>query len=173
MTKLKLSPFTKKEFLLFKSWIDSNELLITVAGTDFKFPVTDEQLSHYLKDDKRLSFNVIDVEDNKIIGHAEITQTEPQKCKLDKVIIGDMDKKGMDIGKELLTLLLDHAFKVLSMNEVELYVYNWNIAGIKSYEKVGFSLQPDIQFQTTKDVIDWTTLLMSVKKEDWFQVKIR
>jgi RimJ/RimL family protein N-acetyltransferase len=39
--------------------------------------------------------------------------------------------------------LLDYSFRELDMNEVELNVYDWNIAGIKCYEKVGFVINPN------------------------------
>ena len=167
MKHLALSEFSPKDFDLFKSWIDTNELLITIAGKNLIFPLTNEQLEIYLNDPKSDSFNVIDINENKIIGHAEIIHTELNKCKLDKIIIGDKTQRGKGIGAELINLLLEYSFNLLGMEEVMLYVYDWNIAGIKCYEKAGFKIQENSSLHTKFDNKIWTALQMTISKEQW------
>ncbi|MGB5555475.1 MAG: GNAT family N-acetyltransferase [Flavobacteriaceae bacterium] len=167
MSRLRLSPFSRKEFNLFNSWIDSYELLVTIAGTYFKFPLTNDQLEFYMNDPQSHSFNVIDNKENKIIGHAEIIQTESKKCKLDKIIIGDKNQRGKGTGKDLMNVLSDYAFNTLYVEEIELYVYDWNISGIKCYEKVGFEIHENNKILTEFDSKCWTAFQMIISKEAW------
>jgi RimJ/RimL family protein N-acetyltransferase len=140
---LKLTPFQPSDFATFISWLDNEELLFQIAGKYFTFPVTDDQLQNYLADGKSIAFNVLDTERNKIIGHAEIILLGNGRVKLDKVIIGDPSMRGKGLGGQLIEELLNYAFRELGATDVELLVFDWNIAGIKCYEKAGFSFVED------------------------------
>ena len=164
---IELTPFKPSDFDRFISWIDSKELLITIAGTVLTYPLTTDQLHTYLNDSKSISFNVVDIIQSKTIGHAEIIRTGIGTCKLDKILIGDKAIRGKGIGEELMNELLDYSFGKLDINEVELYVYDWNIAGIKCYEKVGFVINPDKIQTTNLDNIEWTALNMTIDRNKW------
>ena len=67
-----LTPFQQKDFDRLIRWIDNPELLITIAGTVWSYPLTVAQLQHYLDDDKSYSFNIVETPQDMVIGHAEI-----------------------------------------------------------------------------------------------------
>ena len=46
---IELKPFTENDFPIFKSWIHSEEELFQFAGPIFTYPLTDEQLTKYIK----------------------------------------------------------------------------------------------------------------------------
>jgi RimJ/RimL family protein N-acetyltransferase len=168
---IKLTPFQPSDFSRLISWIDSKELLITIAGTVLTYPLTTDQLYAYLLDLNSISFNVVDTIQGKTIGHAEIIKTGLGTCKLDKVLIGDKAIRGKGIGEKLINALLDYSFKKLDIKEVELYVYDWNIGGIKCYEKVGFVINPN-KIQTTKlEDIQWRALNMTIDRNKWEKVR--
>ena len=127
---IKLTPFTKADFDKFISWIDNEDLLITIAGTVFTFPVTNDQLQKYLDDETSHSFNIIDTSNDNVIGHAEIVLSGDNLYKIDKLIIGDKSNRGKGIGQQVIIALLDYAFTKLNAETVELNVFDWNIAGI-------------------------------------------
>jgi RimJ/RimL family protein N-acetyltransferase len=164
---IKLTPFKPSDFDRFISWIDSKELLITIAGTILTYPLTTDQLHAYLNNPNSISFNVVDTIQNKTIGHAEIIKTGIDTCKLDKVLIGDKAIRGKGIGEKLMNELLDYSFRKLDMNEVELNVYDWNVAGIKCYEKVGFVMSPNKRQTTILDNIQWIALNMTIDRKNW------
>jgi RimJ/RimL family protein N-acetyltransferase len=136
---LNLTPFQPADFGRFISWLDNQELLFQIAGTYFTFPVTEDQLHNYLADGKSIAFNVVDPEPDTIIGHAEIILLGNSRVKLDKVIIGDPSMRGKGLGGQLIEALLAYAFGELQATDVELLVFDWNMAGIKCYEKAGFT----------------------------------
>jgi RimJ/RimL family protein N-acetyltransferase len=134
---LKLTPFQPSGFATFISWLDNEELLFQIAGRYFTFPLTDDQLRNYLADGKSIAFNVLALD--KIVGHAEIILLGDGRVKLDKIIIGDPSMRGKGLGGQLIEALLNYAFSGLQATGVELLVFDWNMAGIKCYEKAGFT----------------------------------
>ena len=161
-----LTPFGPADFDQFIKWLDNEELLITIAGTYFTYPVTTSQLHNYLADASSIAFNVVEVAQNKSIGHAEIILKEGGLCKLDKVIVGDSSNRGKGIGSMIISELLKYCFAVLHAKKVELNVYDWNIAGIKCYEKAGFSFTDLIQITQVKDN-RWTAKNMTIDRNTW------
>ena len=164
---IQLEPFSQADFEKFISWIDSQELLVTIAGTVLTYPLTTEQLQNYLDDPKSHAFNVVDKVQNKIIGHAEIIEMDSEMCKLDKVLIGDRSNRGKGIGQQVIIELLKYSFLNLGAKIVELNVYDWNIAGIKCYEKTGFAINPDKKQFTEVDGVSWAALNMTITKDKW------
>lgn len=162
-----LTPFRQADFAKFISWIDNKELLLTIAGTDFTFPLTSDQLQHYLDNKKSHSFNVIDTSRNVIIGHAEILLYNGNSCKIDKLIIGDKSNRGKGIGKEIMKELLRYAFEEIGVAIVELNVFDWNIGGIRCYESVGFKFNAEKRQVFEIDDNSWIALNMLVEKNDW------
>lgn len=163
---IKLIPFQPEDFDLFISWVDNEELLITIAGTYFTHPLTCSQLQRYLDDTNSVAFTVVDANHDKKIGHAEIIRKEKRICKLDKVIIGDKSNRGKGIGLSVINELLKYSFEELNANDVELNVYDWNIAGIKCYEKAGFIFTGKIQ-TTNVSENTWTAKNMVIDRNSW------
>lgn len=167
--KIKLTKFKPSDFDRLIAWVDSKELLLTIAGTVLTYPLTSAQLIGYMNDPKSLSFNVVDADENKTIGHAEIILTGEDTCKLDKVLIGDKSMRGKGTGDKLMRELLRYSFDELGMNEVELNVYDWNTGAIRCYEKVGFTINPEKIQMTDVDDIHWRALNMTIDKSRWLK----
>lgn len=140
---IQLARFQPEDFDRLISWMDSEELLVQVAGPIFTYPLTSTQLVTYLEDDQRYAFKVIETHSGEVIGHAEIYKTKEHSAKICRVLIGDQSFRGKGIGKELIKQLVDYSIAHLNINFVELNVYDWNTAAIKCYEKVGFVINPD------------------------------
>lgn len=162
-----LVPFSESEFDLFISWVHSKELLVTIAGTDFTFPLTHEQLQIYLEEENSYSFKVVNEPGGKIIGHAEIFLYSNDTCKFDKLIIGDTTSHGMGKGQALVKKLLEYSFITLGVKTVFLNVFDWNTSAIKCYEKCGFKISLDKQSNFTIGNQNWTALNMTINREDW------
>ena len=161
---IRLEPFTKNEFDLLVSWIDSKELLLTIAGNVLTYPLTREQLQQYLDDPKSISFNIVDTGNDKVIGHAELIPGNDSTCKIDKLLIGDPSGRGRGTGQQVIQALLDYSFNKLNVHTVELNVFDWNIAGIRCYEKCGFVADPSKTQQFPVGDETWTAFNMTVKK---------
>ncbi len=164
---IQLKPFEQSHFNALISWINNEELLLTIAGNYFNFPLTTDQLQQYINDDKSDSFSVVDTSTNTIVGHAEIVKSGNQFYKIDKLLIGDQSNRGKGIGKQVMRELLRYAFEKLDAATVELNVFDWNIAGIRCYEVVGFVLNPDKKQTFEVKVKTWQALNMTIEKNRW------
>ena len=83
-----LTPFQQDDFNRLISWIDNEELLVTIAGSVWSYPLTFDQLQHYLNDPKSYSFNIVELTNHLTVGHAEIVLAEDaSSCKIDKLLI--------------------------------------------------------------------------------------
>ena len=60
---IKFEYFEEKDFDLLINWINSPELLVKWAGTDFNYPLDEEQLKEYIKDTNKENSSKI----NKVI----------------------------------------------------------------------------------------------------------
>ncbi|HLK28275.1 MAG TPA: GNAT family protein [Puia sp.] len=167
---IKLEPFTSSDFETFLSWIDSEELLVQIAGHYFSYPLTKEQLHKYLDDEKSISFNVVESLTQETIGHAEICCSKENVYKIDKLII-DATKRGKGIGLSVINELLSYCFEKLDASIVELNVFDWNIAGIKTYKKAGFEINQDKKMAFEPKGKTWIALNMAIDKQNWMKRK--
>jgi RimJ/RimL family protein N-acetyltransferase len=161
---IKLAAFTIKDFDQLIAWVDSNELLITIAGTYFSYPLTTEQLQKYLNDEKSYSFNIVDTGTNKVIGHAELVNMGSNTLKIDKLLIGDKVQRGKGIGQKVMQELVRYAFEELHTNTVELNVFDWNTSAIRCYEKTGFKINPAKSAMFKVEDKEWLALNMTISK---------
>ena len=164
---IRLEPFSRKDFSRLISWVDSKELLITIAGDVFAFPLSTEQLQDYLEAENSYSFNIVDVEADITIGHAEILLSGKDMYKIDKLIIGEASNRGKGIGQQVIHILLTHCFDTLRAKMVELNVFDWNTRGIRCYKKCGFRFNADKKTIFRYDDRNWTALNMIIDKEGW------
>ena len=163
---IKLEPFTEKDFERLIAWVDNKELLMTIAGPYFSYPLTEEQLQAYLNDVKSYAFNIVNTEENTIIGHAELRESGNGIFKIDKLLIGDKASRGKGLCQPIMQLLTDHAFTQLRATTIELNVFDWNTAAIKCYERTGFviNVNETISFVVGEKV--WTALNMSIERDN-------
>ena len=161
---IQLEPFSENDFERLIAWVDNKELLMTIAGPYFSFPLTEEQLHAYTSDAKSYSFNIVDAAENIIIGHAEIRESGNGIFKIDKLLIGDKASRGKGLCQPIMQLLVNYAFTQLHATTVELNVFDWNTAAIKCYERTGFVMNAD---KTTSFPVGdkvWTAMNMQIKK---------
>ena len=161
---IKLEPFTEKDFERFIEWVDNKELLMTIAGPHFSYPLTKDQLQVYLNDAKSYSFNIVDTNENTVIGHAEIRELGDGIFKIDKLLIGDKASRGKGLCQPIMQLLVGHAFTQLQATIIKLNVFDWNTAAIKCYERTGFVIDPNNTMSFVVGDKVWTALNMSIEK---------
>lgn len=166
---IQLRPFAAADFDVLIGWIDNEELLVTIAGTVFTYPLTHEQLQTYLADEKSHSFSIIDTSLQQPIGHAEIIDMGEGLFKIDKLIVGNPASRGKGIGQIVINELLTYSFETLQAAIVELNVFDWNLGGIRCYEKCGFVNNPNKQAIFQVGDKSWTALNMTIDKENWLQ----
>ena len=161
-----LENFSKEFYSELISWVDTEEALMQFAGPIFTFPLTNEQLDKSLSEIDRYAFRVVDDGTNLSIGYCETFLTATS-AYLGRIIIGDREKRGKGIGRQIVELLLDFTFNSLDRTKVELNVFDFNIAAIKCYENVGFIINPSKKLERKINGETWTALNMTINKLEW------
>jgi RimJ/RimL family protein N-acetyltransferase len=163
---IRLQKFDRNDYENLIRWIDSEEMLIQIAGRQMTFPVTREQLDVSQADPNRNAFSMIDTETGKSIGHCELYLME-HSAKIDRVIIGDRSMKGKGICRQVMDLLLDYGFNVMKQELIELNVFTWNASAIRCYEKAGLikNLEKTMEFDTNGE--KWIAFNMSIDRENY------
>ncbi len=164
---IQLQPFTPADYDRLIAWVDSAESLMQFAGPAFTFPLTHEQLTASVKDEKRFAFKAVNTANNETIGHAEIYLTS-EAAHFGSILIGDEKQRGQGIGQVIVAQLLRIAFEELNQSLATLNVFDWNSAAIKCYEKVGFKINPNKKLVRTVNGKTWMALNIVLHKKDVF-----
>ena len=163
---IRLQKFDRNDYDNLIRWINSEEMLIQIAGRQMSFPVTSEQLDVSQGDPNRNAFSIIDTETGKSIGHCELYLLE-NSAKIDRVIIGDRSMKGKGICNQLMDLLLDRGFNVMNQELIELNVFTWNAPAIRCYEKAGLIKNPEKTMEFDTNGEKWIAFNMSIDRENY------
>jgi RimJ/RimL family protein N-acetyltransferase len=142
---LELQKFETSDFDRLISWIPDEQFLIQTCGPLFKWPLDSGQLEQHLKNAEGekptvYAFNVVIVPENTVIGHVEIIWIDYEKSNgmLGPVLIGDSDFRGKGHGRKIVKLAVDFGFNSIGLDEIYLWVFEFNTAAIRCYEKIGF-----------------------------------
>ena len=167
---IKLEKFTEIDFERLINWIENEEILVQFSGPIFKFPLTKEQLNTYLYSENTISFKVINLETNEIIGHSEIYKSEDNEVRLCRILIGDKKQRGKGFGKKIITELVKYSYEKLNVEKIELNVYDWNKSAIHCYEKSGFEINPKKFSEIEVKGIKWIGLNMILNKSKFAKI---
>ena len=163
---IRLEKFDREDYHNLISWIDSEEMLVQIAGRQMQFPVTAEQLDLSQSDKNRFAFSIVWNETNQSIGHCELYLLE-NSARIDRIIIGDKSMKGKGICGMLMSLLLQYGFRELKLPMLELNVFDWNTAAIRCYEKAGFVIEHGNTHERKINGQTWIALNMTIEKQKW------
>ena len=165
---IRLEKFDQSDFQILISWIDCAETLMQFAGPALVYPLTAEQLNASLSDSNRLAFAVVETNTENTIGHAEIYLGK-ETTYLARILIGEPQFRGRGIGREIVSQLLDYAFRKLNRTNVELNVFDWNSAAINCYENAGFIVNPNKSTERSFNGKTWIALNMTIDREKWIE----
>jgi ribosomal-protein-alanine N-acetyltransferase len=136
-----LREFTRDDIPALISWTDREDekQLLRWAGPVFHYPLTAEQVQHYLSGLIRDRLYCIEV-DGSPVGIIELgdIQQRHRNARIGKVFIGDHRYRGRGIATRALHILLSIAFDQMRLHKVLLSVLSENRRAIKTYTRSGF-----------------------------------
>lgn len=158
-------PDTTEFYELYKSWLISERVMFGI-GDDSNYSIEDVKamLDEWRNDHNNNTFCVFDLELNQPIGDVCIRYGY-EKHDNDGPEVAIMMGRNFGEGKgyEALLLLLTYAFSQLNYNQVNLSVYENNIAAVKLFEKLGFRKK-----NIVKDKINGRNeYIMKIQKKEW------
>lgn len=135
-----LSPMNAEDAPIYLKWMNNFSTTDYIGSSNFINNLSNEKqwIEDNLKESRK-QFAVVTLEDNKLIGNCGFEDID--NIKRNGVIglfIGDEEYRNKGYGIQILKLLLDYGFNYLNLNNIMLYVFEFNERAIKAYKKVGF-----------------------------------
>lgn len=161
---IELQIFTIDDAHALISNIKDERSLLQFAGPMYRFPLTEDQLEGDLSDENRTLFKIVDLENQNIIGHAQIFLKE-ETFLLGRILIWNANNRGKGYGKKVMQELLKYGFSHYKRKIAELNVYDWNTGAIECYKKVGFTIDPNVRKEAKIDNETWVSINMKIDKE--------
>jgi len=173
---ISLRPFTRADFARLIRWVDDAgpEFLVQWAGTKFAFPLDEAQLEGYLAEAQEpqatsFIFAAVDDESGDVVGHVELSRVDRRNmsASVSRLLVGDRAARGKGTGAQIVTLLLDKAFRELDLHRVDLYVIDGNLAAIRLYEGLGFKTEGHFVEARRAGGKYWSVYYMAMLEEQW------
>jgi diamine N-acetyltransferase len=136
-----LGPLRREHIPLYLRWINDFGTTRTL-GAPVR-PMTLEQETAWYEqaavDDDRTGFTIYERATRRPVGNCGLHEVDlANRRTVVGIMIGEPDARGRGYGTEAMRLLLDYAFTVLGLHSAMLTVFEYNGAGRRCYEKVGF-----------------------------------
>ena len=113
-------------------------------------------------------FGIIVWETDRLIGSVGLNQIDFQHRSASLgMMIGEKSEWGKGYGTEATRLVVRYAFGELHLNRVQLHAYEYNLRGIRVYEKVGFRREGVLRQEHVYDGRFWDTVVMAILREEW------
>lgn len=133
-----IKAYTNSDFKLLEKWITDAALLLQFSGTDFTYPITQQQIFNYQELYPDRSFYIGYSQNDIPFAFGEIIPQESGQPRLGRILIGDSRQRGQGFGKYFMKMLIAECKNVYNCSMVELFVWDKNQPAIKCYESVGF-----------------------------------
>lgn len=167
-----LREYRREDLDHITGWVNDMETTRYLSNL-FVWPQTVKNSDDFL--DMRLSgsrreacFVIADKETQAYLGQADLMDIDwIDRCATVGIVIGRGEKRGIGIGTQALTLLLEHAFLRLDLHRVQLDVYADNKRGIACYEKAGFVKEGIKRGARYVNGTHMDVVLMSVLRHEW------
>jgi diamine N-acetyltransferase len=142
--KVALGPLRHDLISLYQQWFNSFELLRTL-DRQLK-PVSLDQVERWFEARATpahigsvVVFTIYERDTWRPIGNTALEQINLRDRTAEfGIFIGESDLRGSGYGTEATRLMLDYAFTGLGLQNIMLRVWEYNLAGIRVYEKAGF-----------------------------------
>lgn len=153
---------------LWRSVQDPELRRLTGTHTRFEREGFDRWVASRAEETDRLDLAIHRREDDGYLGDLALTSFDPQNETVAvRIALATTELRGRGYGSEAMRLVLGYAFTEVGVHRVELDVYAFNEAAIRTYERVGF-----VHEGRLRDALSWEgerhdSVIMSMLRSDW------
>jgi RimJ/RimL family protein N-acetyltransferase len=166
--KVKLSIAREDDVEIMMKWGEDAEYLRNV-DTEMALPKNKEQLASEGKPGQNeVYFRLRTIDEDELIGFVAIHSIEwNNRTGLLAIGIGDAANRSKGYGSDALKLILRYAFHELNLDRVGLEVIEYNLGGIRAYEKVGFQQEGRKRSVVYRDGKRYDIIVMGILRPEW------
>ena len=168
---LRLRPYKACDAAAVVSWTgDETSFRRWCADRFSSYPITPDDLNRHYDElaDSDSFFEFTAFDEKGAAGHMIMRFTDEEKSILRfGFVIVDDSRRGMGLGKEMLSLAVNYAFDILKVQKITLGVFENNIPAYRCYLSAGFREVTDCaeEYYHIFDE-DWKCLEMEMTAED-------
>ena len=132
---------TEEEIEKFTEWMNDFQVTDYTGRTSqiTTYSSEKEYLENAEKGTDKRTFNIVNLEDDKLIGTVGLEQIHwVERSAVLGIFIGDKDFRSNGYGTEAIKLLLEYGFKYLNLHSIRLDLLSVNERAHKCYLKCGF-----------------------------------
>lgn len=137
-----LRPYQPSDAAVITSWLKSEYLMRQWCADRYEhYPVTPDDMNayyeRYIDGQRSCALTMVDGDD--IVGYItlRIPSNDSREQRLGFVIVDD-SKRGRGLGKTLVSMAVEYAFRTLGATKVSLGVFENNPSALHCYEAAGF-----------------------------------
>lgn len=175
---IQLKPFKQGDIPKLISWVDSAAFCMHWGGPSFQWPLTEEQLVTYIKENdgdepERLIFKAVNEDTGETVGHISLGKLDRSNKtgRIGKVLVGNPEDRGKGIAGQMVKAICRIGFEDLELERISLGVFDFNHTAIRAYERVGFRQEGLMRSFRQVGVERWNLIEMAMLKDDWFSRK--
>ena len=165
-----LIPFAPEHFAVLAGWFATEAELISWGGPFLEHPLRRDQMQAMIDEGAgtrpgRLCW--MGVVADRPVGHVQLAfDWRNGSARLARVAIAP-EARGQGLGVPMVRQVVDRAFAHDEMERVELNVYAWNLAAIRTYRRLGFVDEGVRRSSTRVGSERWDTAIMAVLRGEW------
>ena len=166
---MNLRPFATADFAELMTWFPTEASLIQWGGPTMTFPLDHAQLAAMLAEGqsvppaRRLW---VAVHDGTIVGHAQVALDHRHGvARLSRVSIAP-SRRGQGLAHRFLVRIIEHTFVDLNIERLELVVYTFNEAALKTYRRLGFVAEGVRRASVRVGTERWDTALLAILRDE-------
>ena len=168
-TSIYLRPIERADAPLFVRWVNDADVTRTLL---LYRPMTQETEEEYLmniaKSDRDVVLGIAARESDELVGITGLHQIElKDRHATFGIVIGEKSEWGKGYCTEATGLMLGYAFDTLNLHRVALHVAEHNVAGIRSYLKVGFRQEGVLREAMFREGRYHNLLAMAILRDEW------
>ena len=167
---LTLRPFAPSDYTLLSSWFNSLPDVVQWGGSHVSYPITPADLDVMLQEGQsqppsRRCWMVC--RGDTPVGHAQLAYDwRDGNIRLGRVVIAPSER-GQGLGRPMVTLMIDEAFRTPGIERLELNVYTFNERAIHLYKTLGFTFEGVRRSSTRAGDARWDTGMMGLLRSEW------
>ena len=142
LENISIRPLEKQDIELLRQWRNDEKISTYLAPIPhISVEMQKNWFDRYLSDRDNLTFVI---EENqflkRVVGSLSIYGFREHEAEIGKIVIGDAEAHGKQVGYRALLLALSYGYKFLRINKFLLNVHEDNVAARTIYQKVGFKI---------------------------------
>lgn len=156
---------------IFSRWTQNteyNRLLNTEPAQPHSLAQMRSRMERDGSDPHNFGFGIRPLTEDRLVGFVALEEIDWQDRSAYLAIgIGEPDYWGLGYGTDAVRVILRYAFDVLSLDRVNLDVFEYNQRAYRSYLKAGFVEEGRLRQYLNRDGRRWDLIFMGVLREEW------